>query len=98
MEKLGIFGAVVAAVSLASGAAFAADADMEKCVVMKDGKNIVKESKGDCKGSKHDCAGKNNAGDADAFIMVPKGQCHMILSGDFSGVSKDIKNKIESTK
>jgi hypothetical protein len=38
----------------------------------------------------------NEAGDPNAWIMVPKGECDKINEGDLSGVSDDIKAKIET--
>ncbi len=97
MAKSGLFTAVIAAVTLTAGAAFA-EGDMEKCKVVKDGKGLIKEHKADCKGSSHSCAGQNKAGDPDSWIMVPKGECDKINAGDFSGVDQDVKDKIEGAK
>ncbi|MDQ2994135.1 MAG: DUF2282 domain-containing protein [Pseudomonadota bacterium] len=92
MKKTGIFTAVAAAVALTSGVAFAQE--MEECKVVRNGVNVIKESSADCKTADHTCAGKNAAGDKDAFIRVPKGQCDRINAGDVSGVSKAIQAKI----
>ena len=97
MKKSGIFTAVIAAVTLTAGVAFAGS-DMEQCKVVKDGKGLIKEHKADCKGSLNSCAGQNKAGDPDSWIMVPKGQCEKINAGDFTGVGQDIKDKIEDVK
>ncbi|RTK93437.1 MAG: DUF2282 domain-containing protein [Rickettsiales bacterium] len=97
MKKSGIFTAVAAAVTLTAGVAFA-ESDMEKCKVVKDGKGLIKEHKADCKGASHSCAGQNKAGDAESWIMVPKGQCDKINAGDVSEVEQDIIDKIEITK
>lgn len=107
MKGTGIFAAVAAAVALTAGTAFA-EADMEKCkVVDKDGKGLIKEHKGDCKTAvqscktpadmkdMHSCAGGNVAHDPEAWIFVPKGQCAKINAGDLTGVSQEIKDKIE---
>ncbi len=96
MKKLSILASVTAALALNSGLALAS-AEMEQCVVVdKNGKNLVKANKSDCavKGV-HSCAGQNKAGEAGAFIEVPKGQCAKINAGDFSGVSSDIKSNID---
>lgn len=93
MNKKGIFTAVAAAVTLTASLALAED--MEKCSVVKDGKGLIKAHQTDCKGTNHSCAGQNKAGDPAAWISVPKGQCAKINAGDFSGVAKDIKDKIE---
>lgn len=94
MKKPSILAAMTAAITLTSGPA-TADDEMEKCKVMKDGKGVIKAHKADCKGADHSCAGQNKAGDPESWILVPKGQCEKINNGDFSGVSQDIKNKIE---
>lgn len=90
---------------LALGAALAvsvsasAAVEMEKCkVVDKNGKGLIKASKGDCGGTNNSCAGNNLAGDPEAWIMVPKGQCAKINQGDFSGVDDSVKNRIETAK
>lgn len=97
MKKSGLFTAVAAAITLATGAAFGEE-EMEKCKVVKDGKGLIKEHKADCAGSNHSCAGQNKAGDPEAWIIVPKGQCVKINAGDFSGVAQNIKDKIEGAK
>lgn len=97
MKKSSIFMAVTTAITLTAGVAFA-DGDMEKCKVIQDGKGLIKAHKADCAGASHSCAGQNKAGDAEAWIMVPKGQCSKINVGDFSGVGQDIKDKIEGAK
>lgn len=110
MKGTGIFAAVVAAVTLTAGSALA-EADMEKCkVVDKDGKGLIKAHKGDCKTSVqsdknasemqdvHSCAGGNVAHDPEAWIFVPKGECMKINAGDFTGISQEIKDKIEGAK
>ncbi len=95
MKKLNIFTAVAAAVALTAGSAFA-QVEMEQCkVVDKNGKGLIKAHKSDCKSAGVSCAGQNKAGDPSAWIMVPKGECVKINAGDFSGVDKDIKEKIE---
>ncbi|MFA6036620.1 MAG: DUF2282 domain-containing protein [Legionellales bacterium] len=96
MKKLNLLAAMTAAIALNSGVGFAAD-EMEKCeVIDKNGKNIIKANQTDCavKGI-HSCAGQNKAGETGAFIEVPKGQCAKINAGDLSGVSADIKSKID---
>lgn len=94
MKKSMIFTAVAAAISLSASAALTAD-DTEKCTVVKEGKGLIKEHKTDCKAATHSCAGQNKAGDPEAWISVPKGECTKINAGDFSGVSQEVKDKIE---
>lgn len=100
MKKSNIFTALAAAVALTSGSAFADGmGDMEKCnVVDKNGKGLIKEHKTDCKAVGHSCAGQNKAGDASAWIMVPKGECAKINAGDFSSVDQSVKDKIEGAQ
>ena len=100
MKKTAIFSAVAAAVTLTAGLAFAnEETTMEKCnIVDKSGKGLIKEHKADCKGTSHSCAGQNKAGDAQSWISVPKGQCDKVRAGDFSGISKETKDKIEGAK
>ena len=99
MSKSGIFAAITAALTLTAGGVLA-EGDMEKCkVVDKNGKGLIKAHKADCNAApSHSCSGQNKAGDALSWIMVPKGQCAKINAGDFSGVSQDIKDKIEGAK
>lgn len=97
MNKSGILTAVAAAVTLMASTA-SAEGDMEKCKVVKDGKGLIKAHKTDCKSGAHSCAGQNDANDPEAWISVPKGQCEKINAGDFSGVSQDVKDKIEGAK
>lgn len=93
-KKLSIFAALTAAATLSASSAIAQE--MEKCkVVDANGKGLIKAHKSDCAGSGHSCAGQNVAGDAAAWIIVPKGECDKINAGDFSGVGDDIKDKIE---
>lgn len=100
MKKTHLVSALAAALLLSAGATNAENkmADMEKCKVVKDGKGMIKEHKGDCKTSKASCSGNNTAGDPEAWIMVPKGECDKINKGDFSSVSQDVKDKIEGAK
>lgn len=92
MKNATIYTALVAAITLTTASA---DVEKEKCKVVKDGKGLIKEGKGQCETSQYSCAGHNKAGDPEAWIYVPKGQCDKINLGDFSGVSPDIKEKIE---
>lgn len=93
-KKLSIFAAITAASAISAGSAFAAE--MEKCkVVDANGRGLIKAHKADCAGSGHSCAGSNVAGDPEAWILVPEGECSKINAGDFSGVSETIKEKIE---
>jgi uncharacterized membrane protein len=95
MKKFSILSAVVTA-ALAINSAHAGTNDMEQCkVVDKNGKGLIKAHKGSCAGGGGSCAGSNEAGDPNAFIIVPKGQCAKINMGDFSGVSPAVKDSIE---
>lgn len=95
MKKLGKISAVAAVLSLSSSLALAA-AEMEQCkVVDKAGKGLIKANKADCAAASHTCAGQNKAGDSVSWIMVPKGECEKINTGDFGGVSQEIKDKID---
>lgn len=63
---------------------------MEKCKVTdSDGNGLIKPYMAD--------SGINLAGDANAWIWVPYGQCTKINAGDFSGVSPDILAKIDTS-
>ncbi|PCJ23103.1 MAG: hypothetical protein COA94_08530 [Rickettsiales bacterium] len=71
--------------------------NMEKChVVDSHGKGLIKAHKADCKSKHNSCSGNNEAHDAEAWILVPKGECAKINHGDFSGVDKETKDKIET--
>ncbi len=69
-----IASAVIAAFSLAAGAAVAAEAKQEKCY------GIVKAGKNDCQTASSSCAGtaKKDA-QGDAWIYVPAGTCGKIV-------------------
>ena len=98
MKKSSIFSGVAAAFLLTVGVAQASSdnmANMEKCKVVKDGKGMIKAGKGACKTANGSCAGNNAAGDPDAWIMVPKGECDKLNKGDMSGVSDEIKDKLD---
>ena len=80
MSKLNssIFTAVTGVLVLISQEAKAES--MEKCVVKKGDVGFIKEHKADCKSAEGEgCAGTNKAGDASAWIFVPKGQCDKII-------------------
>lgn len=63
---------------------------MEKCkVVDQNGNGLIKPYMAD--------SGINLAGDANAWIWVPYGQCKKINAGDFTGISPDILAKINTT-
>jgi len=95
MKHINLISAVAAAIGLSAGIAHAAGAGMEKCTVVdKNGVGLIKAHKADCKGATHSCAGQNKAGDAKSWIIVPKGQCTKINSGDFSGVNPSVKAKL----
>ncbi len=85
----------VAALSFTSAQAADAPEGMEKCkVVDSKGKGMILEHKGNCASNSGSCAGHNKAGDPEAWIMVPKGECDKINKGDMSGVSDEIKAKL----
>lgn len=99
MSKSKLITAITAAVALSASAAYGSSDSMEKCkVVDKEGQGLIKAHKADCAGGSLSCAGQNKAGEPDAWIFVPKGECKKINAGDFSGVSKEIKEKIEGAK
>lgn len=88
----------IAAAAFSITSAYAADADMEKCkVVDAEGKGLIKEHKADCAGASNSCAGHNKAGDPEAWIMVPKGDCAKINAGELDGISQEIKDKLTTT-
>lgn len=63
---------------------------MEKChVVDKNGNGLIRAYMAD--------SGVNLEGDASAWIWVPYGQCKQINAGNFSGVSQEIRNKIQTS-
>lgn len=75
-------------------------ANMERCKVVKDGKGMIREHKGDCKSlnkEKSSCAGQNVAGDPEAWIFVPKGECAKVNMGDCSGLSAENRARLETT-
>lgn len=99
MKNTSLLTAVAAAISLSAGVAKAQNApEMEKCKVVKNGVGLIKANAADCASKNNTCAGGNKAGDPEAWISVPKGQCEKINAGDLSGVSQEIKDKIEVEK
>ena len=97
MNKIKLLTTAFAAAAFTIGTAqAAAHSGMEKCkVVDSNGKGLIKEHKTDCASKNNSCAGHNKAHDAEAWIMVPKGECDKINKGDFSGVSDEVKEKID---
>jgi uncharacterized membrane protein len=95
MKKKVIFVALTSAIALSTNIALSEDIEVEKCVAMKNGRNIIKAYKADCATSTRSCAGQNNANDADSWITVPKGQCAKINKGDFKNISQNIKDKLD---
>ena len=78
------FSTVVLAGMLTTSVAFATDMDdLEKCMVNKDGKSMIKASKAD------------GGMGTNAWIWVPKGWCAKINSGDWTGVSDEVKAKFD---
>ena len=85
-----------AAFSVSSSYASEHEANMEKCkAVNSQGTNIIKEHMADCAGGPASCAGHNQAGDPEAWILVPKGDCAKINAGKFSGISKETMDKLD---
>jgi uncharacterized membrane protein len=102
MKKVILTTAIATAVLTLSATTHAADTstdmpkDMEKCkIVDAKGRGLIKEHSADCASKGASCAGSNKAGDPEAWIMVPAGECEKINKGDLSGVSDEIKAKIE---
>lgn len=100
MKKTKILASAFVAATLSLSMAYADDnkSNMEKCSVTdKNGRGLIKAGEGACasKNGGNSCASHNKKDDPTAWIVVPKGECTKINKGDFSGVSDDIKNKIE---
>lgn len=99
MKKITLLSAIATAISLTSAVAKAEGVpEMEKCKVVKNGVGLIKAGNADCATGNNTCAGANIAGDPEAWISVPKGQCEKINAGDLSGVSKETKDKINGDK
>ena len=97
MDKSKLLATAFAVSALSFTSAQAADAPegMEKCkAVDSEGKSIILEHQSDCASKSGSCAGHNKAGDPEAWIMVPKGECDKINKGDMSGISDEIKAKL----
>ncbi len=91
MKKLNILAAVIAA-SLASSTVFATEAELMKCKVLdKQGQGLIQAGKGESTAG----SGQNQAHDPEAWIMVPADVCTKLNAGDFTGISEEIKSKIE---
>lgn len=88
--------AAVAAAALSASTVFAGGHDeMEKCKVLdNNNQGLIKEGKADCAGKNHSCSGHNKAGDADSWILVPKGHCD-VINKYINEVPQDVKDKIE---
>lgn len=95
MKKISIFIAITSAIALTASMVFAENNGIEKCQVIKNGKGLIKAMKADCATTSHSCAGQNKADDPDSWIMVPKGQCIKINSGDLAEINQVIKDKLE---
>jgi uncharacterized membrane protein len=101
MNKTKLLAAAFAAAALSVSISYASEheGNMEKCkAVDSKGVNIIKEHMSDCSSKTSSCAGHNKAGDSDAWILVPKGDCEKINKGNFSGISKEIKDKLDLNK
>jgi uncharacterized membrane protein len=71
--------ALASAGLIASGAALAADDNMEKCY------GVAKARKNDCQTATSSCAGTAKEDrQKDAFIAVPKGTCSKISGGSLT--------------
>ncbi len=98
MSTSRVFIAIAAAVALTTGPGCSQsnmENKMEKCKIVKDGRGLIKENRADCASANNSCAGHNKAGDPEAWIIVPEGQCAKINNGDFSGVDQTTQDKIE---
>ena len=100
MKKSKLLATAFAAAALSLASANAGDHEgMEKCkVVDENGKGLIKEHQAHCASVNNSCAGTNKDGDAEAWILVPEGECDKINKGDFSGVSEDVKDKVKTTE
>jgi len=102
MKKTNILTAIAAVIALSSATSFAEatassaiPAGQEQCKVLdSEGRGLIKENRADGTTSNPN-PGQNQAGDPEAFILVPEGQCAKINAGDFTGVGPDITDKIE---
>ena len=96
-KKLSILTAIAAATAMtAMTASSVLASEMEKCRILDtEGRGLIKEHKGDCTTASQTSAGQSVQWDPEAWIMVPEGECAKINSGDVSGISEDIKAKIE---
>lgn len=98
MQKNALKTAFAAAISLAvlEGCSEKKSNPMEKCTVVDaQGRGLIKANKADCKSATSSCAGQNKAGDPQAWILVPKGQCAKINAGKLEGIAPEILEKIE---
>jgi uncharacterized membrane protein len=100
MKQSKILISLTAAIALNSSTALAdnENEEMEKCIATVNGKSLIKEHKADCNTPHYSCAGKNAENDQYAWIIVPKGECAKIKIGDYSGLSKKVKEKLIETK
>lgn len=89
---------IAAAISIFAGSA-TADSDnggMEKCTVTdSSGKGLIKAHQGACQSATSSCSGQNAAGDPNAWILVPAGECQKINAGDLSGLDQSVIDKID---
>jgi uncharacterized membrane protein len=92
MKRSSLIIGLTAAISVAVASTAVA---MEKCVVTKNGKNMVRAHKADCQTGKTSCSGQNTADNHEAWIFVPQGQCAKINAGDCSGLEAEDKAKLE---
>lgn len=89
---------IAAALGICAGTANADshNGGMEKCTVTNaDGKGLIKAHQGACQTPTSSCSGQNTAGDPNAWILVPTGECQKINAGDLSGVDQSVIDKIE---
>jgi uncharacterized membrane protein len=101
MKKISILSALTAAMALSIGSAQASMdmknmdmKNMEKCMVTGESMSI-KAGKNDCQTGHHSCAGQTKGHDKEDWIYVPKGDCMKINKGDWTGISEEIKDKID---
>jgi uncharacterized membrane protein len=97
-KKLSLLGLLSLAITAQANAHPYDPSAMEKCSVVKNGVGMIKAHKADCNtvNGKNSCAGQNTAGEKEAWIFVPKGQCEKINAGDCSGISTDTRARLEN--
>lgn len=87
-----VAGLVGVGLTMASGAAIAGKANMEK---LEKCYGIAKVGKNDCGGvgTGHTCQGQSTkAGDPKDWMLVPKGTCDKIVGGSLKSAASDAKS------